>query len=315
VRTNSEAIIAVTGPSDARFCDGIAITSGIKLKDGTHVEVVTYNDGSDGLSPLGSILVDGGGKVPRFIRFLGAAIRRPWAFLKSLWPFGWARRSIVLLCMQTDENQLKLKLRGNGLRSMLADGTTAIPTYIPAAHELARNMADRIGGEPGSSIFEVLSDTPTTAHILGGAIMGETAEQGVIDAKHRVFGYDNFYISDGSCIGGNLGVNPSLTITSLTERAMSFIPVKEGHSPPEWTGRVLYLEKPEDAATDATDEAEGTDVTEEAEATDATGEAEATDVTEEAEATDAADEAPDATAKAADPAEAGAVAADSGEAS
>jgi cholesterol oxidase len=38
------------------------------------------------------------------------------------------------------------------------------------------------------------------------------------------------YICDGSVVAANLGVNPSLTITALTERAMSFIPSAAEHS-------------------------------------------------------------------------------------
>ena len=65
---------------------------------------------------------------------------------------------------------------------------------------------------------------PTTAHILGGACMGPDVGGGVIDHRHRVFGYDDLYVIDGSAISANPGVNPSLTITALAERAMSFIP-------------------------------------------------------------------------------------------
>ena len=73
-----------------------------------------------------------------------------------------------------------------------------------------------------STIFNI----PTTAHILGGCCMGDSAETGVIDARHRVYGYDGLYVIDGSTISANVGVNPSLTITALAERAMSFIPPK-----------------------------------------------------------------------------------------
>ena len=54
--------------------------------------------------------------------------------------------------------------------------------------------------------------------------MGTGPEDGVIDAQCRVFGYDNLYVVDGSMIGANLGVNPSLTITALAEHAMSQVP-------------------------------------------------------------------------------------------
>jgi cholesterol oxidase len=242
VRTNSEAIICVTSTNKVNnFADGIAITSSIDLLDGTHVEVVTYNKGSDTLSGLATLMVDGGGRVPRFIKFLGEVVKQPLSFLRSLIPFGWAQGTVILLCMQTKENHLELRLTGNSvLVSKLAKGARKIPTYIPAAHELARAIAKNVDGYPQSGIFEILFDIPTTAHIMGGAVMGESPKDGVIDEKNRVFGYDNFYVIDGSMIGANLGVNPSLTITALSERAMSFIPTKEGFVEPEWASRILY---------------------------------------------------------------------------
>jgi choline dehydrogenase-like flavoprotein len=46
----------------------------------------------------------------------------------------------------------------------------------------------------------------------------------VIDARQRVFGYENLLVCDGSAVPANVGVNPSLTITALAEHAMSHIP-------------------------------------------------------------------------------------------
>jgi cholesterol oxidase len=74
-----------------------------------------------------------------------------------------------------------------------------------------------------SMLPEILFDVPGTAHCIGGCVMADSPDRGVIDSRHRVFGYRNMYICDGSVIGANLGVNPSLTITALSERAMSFI--------------------------------------------------------------------------------------------
>jgi cholesterol oxidase len=65
---------------------------------------------------------------------------------------------------------------------------------------------------------------PTTAHILGGAVIGANPESGVVDSSHRVFGYENLLVCDGSAVPANPGVNPSLTITALAERAMSLVP-------------------------------------------------------------------------------------------
>ena len=73
---------------------------------------------------------------------------------------------------------------------------------------------------------EAISGTPTTAHILGGAVIGDSPETGVIDKDQKVFGYENMYICDGSAISANPGVNPALTITAMTERVMAKIPKK-----------------------------------------------------------------------------------------
>ena len=107
------------------------------------------------------------------------------------------------------------------------DAPERVPAYIPAANDMARRFAKKMGGYPGSAITEAILDVPTTAHILGGCVMGTSPEDGVIDSHNRVFGYDNFYVVDGSMVGANLGVNPSLTITALAEHAMSHVPAKQ----------------------------------------------------------------------------------------
>jgi cholesterol oxidase len=123
--------------------------------------------------------------------------------------------------------------RGRGLFTGGRKGvTTALqagpaPTaHIPEATELARRVADKLDGYPMNMVTETLMGIPTTAHILGGACMGDSPETGAIDARHRLFGYEGLYVIDGSAISANPGVNPSLTITALAERAMGFIPAK-----------------------------------------------------------------------------------------
>jgi cholesterol oxidase len=112
------------------------------------------------------------------------------------------------------------------MNSLLAAGAQKIPSYIPMAHEIARRMGEKLDGQPMSSWPEVLFDVPTTAHILGGAVMGESPAKGVVDFRGQVHGYPNLYVVDGSNIPVNLGVNPSLTITALAEDIMSKIPDK-----------------------------------------------------------------------------------------
>jgi cholesterol oxidase len=227
-RTNSEAIIGATA-RDTRtdYSEGVAITSSIHPEPHTHIEPVRYPKGSNAMGLLATILVDGGGRVPRQLRFFGQVVRHPVAFLRSLSVRRWAERSVILLVMQSLDNKVRLSLKkgvfGTRLKST-QDSKNPNPTYIPVGNEAARVAASTIGGSPSSAINEVLLDTPTTAHIIGGACIGLSGDEGVIDAYHRVYGYEGLHVADGSAVTGNLGVNPALTITAMTERAMSFWP-------------------------------------------------------------------------------------------
>ncbi len=232
VRSNSEAILGATQyTSREDYSRGIAIGSGFQLNDTTHIEVCRYAKGSDALGLLGAVLTDGGSGLPRPLKWLLNCIRHPIAALRSLWPRGWAQRTLILLVMQTLKNHMKMKLKRPWYwpfaKVLTTENSNKLPTYIPEANQAARALSKSIGGVPQSAIHEVLLNTPTTAHILGGCPMGKTIEDGVIDYAGRVFGYPGLYIIDGSMIGANLGVNPSLTITALAEHAMSHIPKKQ----------------------------------------------------------------------------------------
>ena len=124
--------------------------------------------------------------------------------------------------MQARDNSLRL--RWNGLRLKVAAGTT--PSWIPAGNEAARHAADAMGGFPGSSLNEVLLDAPITAHVLGGAAIGATPAEGVVDAYQRVFSEPGLHVVDGAAVSANPGTNPALTIAAQAERALSFWPVK-----------------------------------------------------------------------------------------
>ncbi len=249
VRTNSEAIIgaqALTG--DVDYSKGVAITSSIYPDDRTHIEPVRYPEGSNAMGLLSTILVDGGGRVPRQIRFLGQALRHPVAFGRSLSVRRWSEKTVILLVMQSADNSLNLKWkqRRNGKLKMTSEQGEGEPnpTYIPEANEAARIAADIMGGQPGSALNEVLLDVPTTAHILGGACIGDSAETGVVDPYQRAYGHTGIHIADASTISANLGVNPSLTITAQTERAMSMWPNKGEPDPRPQLGSPYVRVKP-----------------------------------------------------------------------
>lgn len=108
------------------------------------------------------------------------------------------------------------------------DPENPIPTSIPEAWAAASWFASRTGGVVQAAVPDALFAIPTTAHLLGGAVIGASADTGVINSRHEVFGYDNLLVCDGSAIPANVGVNPSLTITALAERAMTFVEQKPG---------------------------------------------------------------------------------------
>ncbi|RIK06077.1 MAG: cholesterol oxidase [Acidobacteria bacterium] len=229
-RTNSEAILGATA-RDTRtdYSQGVAITSSIHPDEHTHIEPCRYPKGSNAMGLIATVLVDGGDGPPRWVRFLKEVVRRPLAFLRSLSVRHWSERTIILLVMQSLDNSLRI-IRKKGIFGAYLTTSKAesnpMPTYIPVANEAARVTAEVIGGDPGSAWNEVLLDAPVTAHIIGGACIGDSPETGVIDPYQRIYGHDGLHVADGSAIGANLGVNPSLTITAMTERAMSFWPNK-----------------------------------------------------------------------------------------
>jgi cholesterol oxidase len=234
VRTNSEALIGVTsGLKDKDLSTGIAIGSILHTDAHSHLEPVRYSDGSGFFRLMMAPHVSGARVVTRLARLVGLLVRHPWRLLKAACTPNFARRTMILLYMRTLDGHLKMK-RGRGLFTAGRKGvTTALqegpaPTaHIPEATELAHRVAEKLDGVPLNMFTETLMGIPTTAHILGGCCMGDSAQTGVIDSQHRVFGYEGLYVIDGSAISANPGVNPSLTITALAERAMTFIPARQ----------------------------------------------------------------------------------------
>ncbi len=234
-RTNSEAILgAESKHTKVDYSRGIAIGSSIHLDDNTHIEPVRYGRGSNAMAMLATIMVDGGGRIPRFLRFLLQILLHPIMFLRSLSVRRWSERSIIVLVMQSLDNSIKVVhkkgLFGSRLSSTHGHGEPN-PRWIPVGHEVTRRIAKKIDGFPGSSWGEVVANVPSTAHFIGGCVIGESREDGVIDPFQRVHGHPGLHVADGSAISANLGVNPSLTITAMSERAMSFWPNKGDDDP------------------------------------------------------------------------------------
>ncbi|MCW2771091.1 MAG: cholesterol oxidase [Aeromicrobium sp.] len=229
-RTNSEAVLTARSMrKDANYTQGIAITSSFHPDEHTHVEVCRYGQGSSALGLINAPLVDGGHggsqlkAVWKAYRALG--VRRAIAIHN---PSRWAEQSIVVLVMQTLDNSIttyvKRGLLGRRMTSKQGVGDPN-PSWIPMANKVTRDLASDMEGNAGSSTAD-LAGIPMTAHFIGGCVIGETPESGVIDPYQRVFGYEGLHITDGSAITANLGVNPSLTITAQAERAIALWPNK-----------------------------------------------------------------------------------------
>ena len=234
VRTNSEALLgSVARRSEIDYSQGVAISSIFNADEITRLEPVRYPDGSSLMRLLAAPLIDLNVGIPR--RILNSfwwILRHPLDFLRSQVLPGWARRVTILLVMQHTDNRMRFRI-GRSLFTFFRSGLVAgeepgyrIRAQVSGSHTLARGFASRTDGIPMGSLGENLLNLPTTAHILGGAPMGRSAADGVVDENFQVFNYPGMYIIDGSIVPGNPGVNPSLTITALAEYAMSKIPQK-----------------------------------------------------------------------------------------
>jgi cholesterol oxidase len=232
VRTNSESLIGARTPGYSQdVSQGIAIGSGVYIDEHTHIEAVRYPRGSDAMGFLTTILTDGRPGPQRIALWLknvmSSLLRHPFKTVRVLQPWGWAREFVILLCMQTLEGEIEMRWQRPWFwpfRKFLVSRGEKVPTYIPKANEFAKTFAQLTGGFAMSMLPEILFDIPGTAHCIGGCVIADSSDHGVVDDRHRVFNYKNMYICDGSVVAANLGVNPSLTITALAERAMSFIP-------------------------------------------------------------------------------------------
>ncbi len=213
MRTNSEALLAVTASKDRYdFHRSVAISSSIYPDEDTHIENVTYGQAGDAMGLLFTTLTGGGTSVTRPLKWAPAVLAHPIRFVRLLWKRGWAKRTVIVLVMQTLNNSMRLKPIRVGRRKLCCsteqDPDNPNPTWIPVANEAAKRIAEKIDGVPQSNLPEALLNIPATAHILGGAVIAADPDHGVVDMQQRVFGYENLMICDGSVDPGQPGRQP-----------------------------------------------------------------------------------------------------------
>lgn len=226
-RTNNESLALVHSRLKTKdFSRGVAIGSIFPPDADTHLEAVRYGSGSGFWKLVGVPMTYGRSVVGRFLKLVWRFLSRPLSWLRIFFSRDFAKESMILLFMQHVDSTLSLKRGLLNLRSLLSSGP-APSAFMPLAKELAEATAEEVAGTPFVMATEAILGTPLTAHILGGCVIGKDAGSGVIDPDHRVFGYENLYVCDGSAISANPGVNPALTISALTERAMSKISKKK----------------------------------------------------------------------------------------
>lgn len=246
LRTNAETLCAVSG-APVKLNNGLAITSVFSPDSHTHVEIVKYPDNSNamkwffGLSAAGAHT-----SLGRTWKILVKTVKNPVLFIKTIFNFRWSTSLVIFLVMQTVDNAMKMvwkKTVFGGRIRIDNSGQKRVPAYIPVGQKVMEKYAEKVKGIPQNILLEVFFDRPTTAHILGGCPMSASPDTGVVDMHLKVHGYSNLYITDGSVIQGNLGVNPSLTIAAMAEYAMDNIPEGPGNHLTDISKQLKMLEE------------------------------------------------------------------------
>jgi cholesterol oxidase len=231
-RTNSEQLLVITRPYGEWKRDpekihitpgSVAITSGVWPDAVTSVEPVYYGVGSSVLALLTTYHLHGEQKHP-IASWLKELAEHPTQVLGFDDLRHWSERTAIMLCMQTTDTSIELYWHDGILRSRHDSGTPP-SVHIPVVEEFADRLAKKMDSREGATLSEVINRT-ATAHFTGGIPIGDSSENGAVDPYQRLFGQPGLHVMDGSVMPANPGVNPSLTITALAERAMSLWPNK-----------------------------------------------------------------------------------------
>ncbi len=238
-RTNSESIVGagkLEVDPNLDLTHGVAITSSIHPTPDTHIEPVRYGKGSNVMGMLQTLMTDGAGPegtdVPRWKQLVRQSREDPRGILRMLNVHQWSERTLIALVMQHLDNSITTFTKRGKLGPLSRRRYTSEqghgepnPTWIPIGNKVTRRIAAKVDGVAGGTWGE-LFNIPLTAHFLGGAVIGDSPERGVIDPYHRVWNYPSLYVVDGAAISANLGVNPALSITAQAERAAALWPNK-----------------------------------------------------------------------------------------
>ena len=227
IRTNNETLISVsTLQKELNVSKGVAIGSILETDENSHLEICRYGEGSGAWKLTHLPYSAFKNHLVRYFSMVKGFIRSPLAYFTIYFRNSWSKKTVVLLFMQTLDSTLTFgRSRIGSLFSRMGIGDKPTP-YIPESIQLTEHYASKINGKPSSFIGEAVFGIPATAHILGGAVMSDRPETGVIDKNNKVFGYENMYVIDGAMISANPGVNPSLSITAIAEYALSKFPEK-----------------------------------------------------------------------------------------
>jgi cholesterol oxidase len=227
IRTNNETLVSVSSlEKEVNYSKGVAIGSILDTDENSHLEICRYSEGSNAWKLIHLPYVTGANAFIRLLKVLLALIKSPIKYFKIYFVNSWAKKTVVLLFMQTLDSTLRFKRNMFGfMGSTISTGNKPSP-FIKESVSLIRDYSKAVKGVSTSFALETLAGIPSTAHILGGAVMGKNPSEGVIDKNNRVFGYENMFVIDGAMISANPGVNPSLSITAIAEHAMAQIPFK-----------------------------------------------------------------------------------------
>jgi cholesterol oxidase len=231
-RTNSEQLLSITrtfgewerDPEKIHITPGsVAITSGVWPDAVTSIEPTIWGVGSDVFAFLMTYHQHGAQKHPT-LSWLRQLVEHPTQVLGFNDPRHWSERTVIMLCMQTTDTSIELYWHDGLLRSRHGSGTPP-PVHIPIVEDFVDRVAKKMGGSEGALLFEVINRN-ASAHFIGGIPIGDGSERGAVDPYQRAFGQPGLHVMDGSVMPANPGVNPSLMITALAERAMSLWPNK-----------------------------------------------------------------------------------------